>query len=975
MGRAPRSTSKRGLGALAISCALAVAACTPSNGVTNTQSMEGQPAITSAPGTIEAPDANGLPSLSTPDPSTIAATLDNGLRYLIRDNDNPGGKVELRLVIDAGSGLEDETQIGGAHFLEHMLFNGTERFPKNELVDVLRSFGAGFGADINAFTSRDETVYSLTVPASDDAVVDTGLDVLAEWLSFATIAADDVDAERGVVLDEARARDQSANGRVFDEVARFLLAGTVYDGRDPVGSREMIATISSADLRRFYDDWYRPDNAAVIVVGDIDPERIERELIARFAEVPSRGADPLRRELTVDPTDETHAVVVGDADLAQGTAFVALPDAVVSSGSPEADEQISILRSLAFDIIATRLGNDALRGDAPFEQASVESQSIVRLLDVPSISITVDGAEVDASIQAILDEFERVARFGFTRAELERVIGSRRSAAQLAFDGRESRQDRSFADEYVRHVLEGEWYVTAQQEFDFVTAVLDRASVETVAYAFVEQYAGTGTYVFVALPDDEISDAPDASGLIRLVDETASRDIVPREGPVVIADSLMDRPEAVGESQRFDLATDPFTEVLDPLVLEFPNGVRVVLNTTPIVEGEVFLDARSPGGLALVPDVDVADAQALGAVVADSGVGGFDSVALDEFLDGKSVDVTPFVETFTEGMTGTAATTDLEVLFQLVNRLMVAPRVDDLAVARYVDQQLPFAEDPGINTSYAEVGALLEARYDDPRYLLPSVESLATVDVDGIERVVADRFGDAGDWTFALSGDYDLDQGIELARAYLATLPSTDRRDLVDFAEPAPPPGAVVVDVEAGQGDAANVSFLFTGTATTERRDDVVALVVQEIIRNRLTDFIREELGDSYSPFASVEVGAGVQPTSEVYISVSTASDLVEDVAAAVLEQLNDLRSNGPSPLEFDNAIVAVAEQLGFINNAQINDEVLDVFVDSGGVGSFDDFVDEQLLVRSVSTADVDAALSTWTSVSDYIEVRVRPRR
>ncbi len=182
-------------------------------------------------------DSAGLPTLTTPDPDTVTGTLDNGLRYLIRDNDNPGGKAELRLAVDAGSVLEDERQLGGAHFLEHMLFNGTERFPKNELVDVLRSFGAGFGADINASTTYDETVYQLTVP-NDDDIVETGLDILEEWLSFATIDPDDVEDERGIVLDEWRSRSQTSDGRVFDEFAAFHLAGSDYDGRSPIGGRE-----------------------------------------------------------------------------------------------------------------------------------------------------------------------------------------------------------------------------------------------------------------------------------------------------------------------------------------------------------------------------------------------------------------------------------------------------------------------------------------------------------------------------------------------------------------------------------------------------------------------------------------------------------------------------------------------------------------------------------------------------------------
>jgi len=260
--RAQRSSTIAALAAALITAA----ACSPDPGVT-TESVDSTVDADLSPSTDPAlPGAADLPSLSTPDPDTLTGTLDNGLRYMIRDNDRPGGKAELRLAIDVGSVLEDEEQLGGAHFLEHMLFNGTERFPKNELIDELRAFGAGFGADINARTGYDDTVYMLTVP-NDDEVVETGLDIFEEWLSFATIDPADVDDERGIVLDEWRARSQTADGRIALAFADHVLDGTPYDDRSPIGGREAIESIGAdhetkpdestavLDLPSTYDDW------------------------------------------------------------------------------------------------------------------------------------------------------------------------------------------------------------------------------------------------------------------------------------------------------------------------------------------------------------------------------------------------------------------------------------------------------------------------------------------------------------------------------------------------------------------------------------------------------------------------------------------------------------------------------------------------------------------------------------------------
>ncbi len=977
--------------------ALLLGACTASPGVQVEQSSDGGDTSTTSttistsgtspgttpdtapdpddpPGTVEVPDPTGLPELGDGDPDTATGTLDNGLRYLVRSNDNPGGKVELRLVIDAGSGLEDDDQVGGAHFLEHMLFNGTERFPKNELVDVLRSFGAAFGADINASTSYDETIYTLDVPDSPEAV-GAALDILEDWLSAATLDPVDIEEERGIVLDEWRARTETSNGRVFDRFATFLLAGSPYEGHTPIGGREAIETITPDALRRFYDDWYRPDNAAIVVVGDIDADAIVEEIDTRFSDVVSRGADPERIDLVVEPSRDARAEIVADPDLAEGFVSISLPSPVVPT-TIEADAQRSVLDSLALDIVATRLDNDALRGAAPFERASAGSSSFVRLLTAPEITVDTGGSSVEASVTAIVDEFERVARFGVTPTELERAISSRRAAAQRNFDGRESRQDTSFADEYTRHVLEGEWYVPAQREFDFVVEVLDRATVETVAFGLVDLYRTAGVHAFVAVPAAEAGDVADPGAIVDTIAAAAGRDLEPRPDDEAIGDSLIERPDAVEEVSVEQLATDPFSPALDPTVLEFANGVRVSLNTTTIVDNEVFLSARSPGGLSFVPDEFVADGQALGAVIADSGAGGLDPVALAAFLDDKSVALFPEMTPLTSEMSATASTPDLEVLFQLIHLLMTDPRVDQTAVDRYVDDELPFALDPTIDAGYAEFDALLDARYDDPRYLLPTPESLATVDVAGIEEVARGVFGlEQRPWSFALSGDFDIDEVTDLARSYIGSIPNDSTATGTDQAiEPPPPDGVVVAEAEGGQGETANVSFLFTGAATSDRRDDVIASIVRELVGNRLTDFIREELGDSYSPFAQLDLGDGAQPSTELYISVSTAPELVDDVSAAVLGQLDELRVEGPSEREFSNAVSTVAEQLNFINNVQINEEVLDVLVDPDGNASFDDFVDESLLVDSITEADVADAFAAWIDLGRYIEVRVTPR-
>ena len=979
--------------AAGITAAVALAACTPSPGVddreanrTDTPVATASPASTAAPRPVDgstpvtAPDPTGLPSVSEPDPAIVTGELDNGLRYLIRSNDNPGSRVEMRLAIDAGSALEDDTQIGGAHFLEHMLFNGTEQFPENELVAVLRSFGAAFGADINASTSYDETVYRLTMPTRDDEVVETGLDVLAQWLSAATIDQRAVEDERGIVLDEWRGSEASSGGRIFDALEELFLTGSPYEGKDPIGDEAAIVATDADPLRRYYDDWYRPDNAALVVVGDIDPDSIEAGITDRFSTITDRGTTPVRPELTITPSAEPNVIVLADPDVAEGFAAVSLPLAAPSvdpsspSTTPEALVQRSILDRIAFDIVATRLGNDALRGEAPFDDARVDDSGFVRGLDAPEIVVSADGVDLAAATQAVFDEYERVRRFGFTPAEVERATSTIRSAAASLFGGRDSRQDADFADEYVRHVLQDEPIPTAEAEFALVTAILDRATPETVAHGFVDRLDRTGAHVAVVVPSAEADQVPPEAAFVAQASTRRDRSLERRADDAAVDGDLMVAPDPVEPVATERLSDGSAVSFVAPTVLEFPNGVRVSINRTDIAEGQVVFEARSPGGLTALDETDIPAGDAAGTVVGRSGVATYGPVELDGFLADKDVALRAGIDAYTEGLVGSAATSDLDTLFQLVHLLMTQPRVDDVALEQYLDDELPFAADPSIDPAYAEFDTLLDARYDDPRYLLPTVESLNSVNADDVERVFRDRFGDASDFVFAFSGDLDVEDTRLLAARYLGTLPATGRDEAVDFVEPPVPPGVVSETVNAGEGERASVSLLFTAPAGADRRDDVAARVVQEVITGRLTDTIREELGESYSPFAVVQLTGGATPNAEVYLSNTTAADLVDDVARAVLEQVDDLRANGPSDTEFAGASETVRQQLDLYSNEQINDEVLKVLVDPAGNASFDGFLAQPFLLDAIGRTEVQQYINAWMPSDRYIEVRVLPR-
>ncbi|HWM19001.1 MAG TPA: insulinase family protein [Ilumatobacteraceae bacterium] len=905
------------------------------------------------------------------DPAVTIGTLANGLTYYIRENDRPGGRAELRLVVNAGSANEEPDQSGVAHFLEHMLFNGTEQFPENELIDVLRGFGAEFGADINAYTSYDETVYQLTVATDDDDVVTTGLDVLSQWLSAATLDPTAVEEERGVVLDEWRGSDQTAQGRLFDAIERLFLTGTGYEGRDPIGTSDAIESMVPEPLRRFYDQWYRPDNAALIVVGDIDVDDIEAAIAERFESLTPRAQPAAEPDLTIGADTEPAVEVHADPDQPAAFVEVTLPVPVAPRGTTGAwrDE---VLDGVAFDAIADRLASDLGAGGTAFTAVSVDSNSHVRGLDAPSVLAETLPAGVPDTLQAMLDEMERVVRYGFGANEISRLVSQRRTAAESAHEARSTVQDVDYAERYVANFLTGEPIPDATTELGVLTDILDGITPDLVAERFRARWTATAPHVLVVGPADEPLVEP--ADVLATVAALGDRELEPRDEEASVASELMARPEPIVESSAEPMTEAPWA-FLEPTRLVFPNGATVIYNVTDITDGDVAFAGRSPGGSSLVADADVMDAILAGEVVTSSGVGDLGPVALDRFLADVDVEVSGAIGPYTEDLSGRASTPDLETLFQLVHLLMTQPRVDQVALDNVASTYRPLVEDPASDPGVAASVALYEERYGDERRLqyIPSAEDFATLDAVGVERVWRDRFGDASDWVFAFSGDFDEDDLIDLARRYVGTLPTTGRDEQWVDVESPPPDGIVERTVEAGTGAQGALNVLYTvPVASIEPLDVAAAAVVTQLLTTRLTDDIREALGESYSPFAGVAIYGDPEPVVETYVSVTGAPDRIGSISGFVQDDIGALRADGPSDAEFETAVGQVQRDIELFSDAQLIEEILTAEVD--GVAELEDFADQGLALEQLTIDDVREFVVAYLPADRYIEITVLPR-
>lgn len=985
---------------LAVAAAALVAACAPDGGVARTGSVTsgvaltadaatgdgaggtaGEPTGDTVVATTETPVAASIPLEPPPtddteipvDPDVRIGTLPNGLTYYVRRNTHPGGWVELRLAVDAGSVHEQPDQSGVAHFLEHMLFNGTASFPENVLVEVLRGFGAQFGADINATTRYDETVYQLTVPARDEAI-GVAVDVLAEWLTAATIDPVEVERERGVVLDEWRVRTQTGSGRAFAVIADLFLAGTSYDGRLPIGERDSIASMDADRLRRFYEDWYRPDHAAVVAVGDIDVDATVALIERRFAD--ATGGDTEQPDRRVVPASSAAARVHADPE--QGTAVVelTLPAAATSSATGRQGTyalRLGLLDRLVFDILARRLQSDVSSGAAPFDSAHVDSNSHVRLLDAPSVLVEGPPHAARASLEALVTELRRAELHGFTHAELDEARERVEAAIAAEYASRHTRQDAAYADSYVEHFLDGAPIPDAELAHELWSTLVGEVTIGNLNWRLHDRLSGAAPHVVVIGPHD--GDLPSEGEVLATVARLLAADPSPRPPAPPLPDALMERPEPVEElATRALVGADQYVPFLEPTTFEFPNGATVTWNDTPIEDGLIRFAARSPGGCAALDAEGAAQAFLTPAVVTASGVGDLDRATLDRFLAGIHVAIRAEIGPYHDELTGEVATGDAETLFQLLHLYFTRPRVEQQAFDAELSSWEPLVTRPQSDPQYSGLDALVDLRYGGhPCFtLVPSVEQWDQLDPAVVERIWRERTADVADWDFVLSGDLDGVDVAALARSHIGSLPGTGTDAPPPDVTPPRPQASRTADLAIGSGDTGTLTVLFSAPAPEFHPEArVLADLTSELLTDRLTRQLREELGESYSPYAWVSLDYEPELTVSTFVSVSGSPDRLAAIADLVHLTLAELRDAGPTGAELAAATSVIREQYLLYYNDELIEELLATLTPpTHGLAWIEH---RSVVLDSLDAADVRGFLARHVPSDGYVQVTVRP--
>jgi zinc protease len=693
------------------------------------------------PGTAPQPEpsrsADAEPALDAPIPLDArirAGRLANGLAYYILPHGTPKKRAQLWLAVNAGSALEDEDQRGLAHFVEHMGFNGTRRFPKQALIDALERTGVQFGPDLNASTTLEATTYTLQIPTDEPGLVDTGLAILRDWAGDIAFDPADVDAERGVVLEEWR-RGRGAWARLRDRSLPILFHASPLADRLPIGRPEIIRAAPAEALARYYRDWYRPERMAVIAVGDVDPAALEARIAAEFANLQAHAPPRERPDPALPPHPET--LVSLETDPEASTTSVSLytklpPRAHVTLR----DYRRTLAEALFHQMLNARLEERRREPNAGFLGASSSTGSLVRRTDAWVQRAVVPPAGVEAGLAALLTERSRVERHGFTAGELERAKRNLLRRYELGAARRERRDSRTLAAGIARHFYEQRYLPGSEADLALATRLLP-----TIELATLRDLVGTfwaGSRVIVVQGPAEMK-APSAESLQALVRRAPEQGLEPYRDRVASEVAVaLPPPGAVVRAQHIE--TVGVTE------WQLANGVRVVVKPTDFARDEVRMLAFSPGGHSLAADADFDAARFSDLIVEDAGVGSLDPVALRKVMAGSALSLRARIGELEESVAGTSAPRDLESLLRLAHLAFTAPRRDEAAFHTWRTRQLEAIRNRRASPErvfFEEMEQLLTQ--DHPRRRPLTAERIRGIELDRALAFYRDRFADAGD--------------------------------------------------------------------------------------------------------------------------------------------------------------------------------------------------------------------------------------
>ncbi|MFD2565563.1 M16 family metallopeptidase [Aquimarina rubra] len=830
------------------------------------------------------------------DPNVKVGKLDNGLTYYIRNNGKPEDKVELRLVVNAGSILENENQLGLAHFMEHMNFNGTKNFKKNDLVDYLQTIGVKFGADLNAYTSFDQTVYILPIPSDDPEKLEKGFQIIEDWAHNAELTEEGIDGERGVVLEEYRL-GKGANERMLQKYLPIIAYNSKYSERLPIGTKEILENFKYEDVRSYYKDWYRPDLMAVVAVGDLDVATLEQKIKDHFGSI-KMPENPKKRESFDTPNhQETLIAIVSDKEASNSIVRLMYKDKEISKPMETTnDYRKAIVERVFTQMMNSRLNELRNKPNPPFVFAgSSHSGTFARNRDAyQSFALTSETGQLKA-LKVILQENKRVQQYGFKASELERAKKEISANWEKQYKDKDKRESARIVGEYINNYLEQEPIPGIEWEYQYTMTQLPTISLEEVNALIKDFLHDDNRAVVMTGPEKEglkQVTKEEILALLKDVETSAIEDYKDEE----VRENLIENAPKPGK-----IIASKTNDKLGYTVLELSNGAKITYKKTDFKNDEILFSAYSYGGSSLFSIEDYKQVSFGLGSIAQTGLGGLSLNDMSKVMAGKIANVRPYINNVSEGFNGFATPKDLEVLFQQVHLYFTDVNKDEKAFRSDQEKTKGFLANYLSNPQNYFREEFNKFQFGkNPRYTgFPTPEKLDAVNYDLAYEKYRERFAGAGDFNFYFVGNIDEEKLKAFAEKYIGSLPEAGRKETYKTNDFRPISGAHEKTVYKGKDPKSSVNIIWRGETAFDKNEALQLEALGEILSIKLIEKLREEEGGVYGVGARGNMykiaPSGGYSGYRFAISFPCGPENVKKLTDAAINEVKTIISEGPT--------------------------------------------------------------------------------
>ena len=836
------------------------------------------------------------------DSSIKTGKLDNGLTYYIKKNAKPANKVELRLIVNAGSILEDDDQQGLAHFMEHMNFNGTKRFPKNKLVDYLESIGVKFGQHLNAYTSFDETVYFLPIPTEKPEYIETGLNILEDWAFNANLIHDEIDKERGVVLEEYRLRLGSGK-RMMDKYLPKLLYQSKYVDRLPIGKKEILENFKYESLVRFYKDWYRPNLMSVIVVGDINEEEIEKMIISKFSNYKNPENQKPRKIFDIPNHAATLVAIESDTETMGSSVSIYFKDIEATKTISNLKEYKNYTIERIFGSILSERFQELVQSPTPpflFGSSIYDGIIIKNKKAFQSRASTEEGKQLSA-LKVLLTENERVKKFGFTESELNRAKKSWLSHFEKHYNERDKKYSQGIVDLIQSHVLNHEILPTIEWKYEIVQQILPLITLEEVN-SLMKNYLKEENRVIILT-------SPEKEGLKKVTElevlealKINTDEITPYSEKLEAKSLLRNEPKMGAilkrkENKKWGIST-----------LYLSNGAKVSYKKTDFKNDEILFSAVSHGGTDLYSNEDFKYTQHANSILTEAGFSGLSTTDISKFMSEKRAGARPYIGQSTEGFSGSASPKDLEYLFQMTYAYFTDLNFDQAIFDAQINKMQATYKNVLSNPNAFFGKEINDYLYEkNPRYngIFPTEKSLKETDYSLSYKRYKERFANAADFEFFFVGNIDDKKLEDYCCKYIASLPANDSKEKeIDLGYRMKINESKKI-VNKGKEPKSMVMILFHDDLKFDKKEATSFSILGEVLQLKLTEKLREIESGVYGVSSFGSISKKPYGSFTFSISFPCGPENVEKLTEAALTELQKIINEGPEQRDLDKVIDA----------------------------------------------------------------------